>query len=189
MLDEPVTRRDYTTEVRSSQSSGGSQWLNNAPQGRFILCDGGSSMRVYLDTCSLQRPLDSKTHIRITLEAEAVLGILTLCEVGKIELIASDALVFEIERNPNMARVEYGLEVLSRARRFVALSERAEKRARDLNAIGLGPLDALHLASAEEGEADCFCTCDDRLLKKAKRVPELHVRVISPIELIEEIEE
>jgi len=32
--------------------------------------------KVYLDLCSLQRPLDTKTQIRIAMEAEAVLGII-----------------------------------------------------------------------------------------------------------------
>ena len=44
-------------------------------------------IRIYLDTCSIQRPLDSKTQIRIALEAEAVLGILALCEEGAVELV------------------------------------------------------------------------------------------------------
>jgi hypothetical protein len=50
-------------------------------------------MRMYLDTCSLQRPLDSKAQTRIILEADAVLGILALCEEGIVELISSDALL------------------------------------------------------------------------------------------------
>ena len=73
-------------------------------------------IRIYLDTCSIQRPLDSKTQIRIALEAEAVLGILTLCEEGAVELV--DALTFEIERTPNLARREYAREVLTRQRRI-----------------------------------------------------------------------
>ena len=71
-------------------------------------------MRIYLDLCSLQRPMDSKTQVRIILEAEAVLGILSLYESGEIELISSEALLFEIGRNPNMTRQEYALETLSR---------------------------------------------------------------------------
>ena len=39
-------------------------------------------MLLYLDMCSLQRPLDDKTQLRIALEAEAVLGILALCQAG-----------------------------------------------------------------------------------------------------------
>ena len=58
-------------------------------------------MKIYLDNCSLQRPLDSKTQTRIVLEAEAVLGILTLLESGKVALVSSEALRFEIDHNPN----------------------------------------------------------------------------------------
>jgi hypothetical protein len=61
------------------------------------------SMKIYLDTCSLHRPLDSKTQIRIALESEAILGILTLCESGSLELVSSEVLIFEVEQNPNMA--------------------------------------------------------------------------------------
>jgi predicted nucleic acid-binding protein len=145
-------------------------------------------MRIYLDACSLQRPLDSKTQIRIILEAEAVLGVLALCESGEIDLISSEALVFETERNPNMIRQEYALETLSKAKSFVVLNDRVEKRAREFNAISIRPLDALHLALAEEAQADYFCTCDDRFLKRAKVIKSLKTKVVSPIELIEEIE-
>jgi len=144
-------------------------------------------MRVYLDTCSLQRPLDSKTQIRIVLEAEAVLGILTLCESGAVELVSSDALLFETERNPNMSRREYALAALSQAKIFVGVTETVEKRATELNAVGLRPLDALHLASAEAAQAHYFCTCDDKLLTQARAVESLKVKVVSPIELVEEI--
>jgi len=146
-------------------------------------------VKIYLDNCSLQRPLDSRTQIRITLEAEAVLGILTMFETGKIELVSSEALQFEIGRNPNMTRQEYALEVLSKAQTFVMLTEAVEKRARQLDQLGIGPLDALHLASAEEAKADYFCTCDDRLLRKARNSPDLQTKVISPVELIKELEQ
>jgi predicted nucleic acid-binding protein len=95
-------------------------------------------MRISLDTCSLQRPLDDKTQIRIILEADAVLGILGLCEAGALELVSSDA---------------------------------------------------LHLASAEAARAELFCTCDDRLLKKARKIEGLQTRVVSPLEAIGEIEQ
>ena len=145
-------------------------------------------MRIYLDTCSLQRPLDSKTQIRITLEAEAVLGVLTLCESGTVELVSSDALLFETERNPNPDRREYARAALSLAKAFILLDERVEKRAKEFSDAGLKPFDALHLASAEAAQADYFCTCDDRLLRQAKGIENLEVKVISPIELVEAIE-
>jgi hypothetical protein len=116
-------------------------------------------MRIYLDTCSLQRPLDSKTQIRIVLEAEAILGVLSLCESGEVDLVSSEVLLFETERNPNMARRRYALEILAKATQSVQLSDRIEERARAFDATGIKPLDALHLASAEDAKADFLCTC------------------------------
>ena len=110
-------------------------------------------MKIYLDMCSLQRPLDTKTQLRVAVEAEAVLGILALCESGQAELIASEALAFEGERNPHPVRKRYTLEVLSKATLFVPTDSRVEERARTLHASGIKPLDALHLASALEAQA------------------------------------
>lgn len=145
-------------------------------------------MKIYLDTCSLQRPLDSRTQIRTALEAEAVLGILSLLESGRIELVSSEALLFEAERNPNPTRREYAFEVLSQAQTFVLLTEDVENRAREFDALGISPLDALHLALAEEARTGYFCTCDDRLLKRARTISSLGMKVVSPIELIGELE-
>jgi hypothetical protein len=35
-------------------------------------------IKVYLDLCAIQRPLDTPNHVRIVLEAEAELGIISL---------------------------------------------------------------------------------------------------------------
>jgi len=36
--------------------------------------------------------------------------------------------------------------------------------------------------------ADYFCTCDDQLARKARRIKDLQVKVISLLDLIQEIE-
>ena len=128
-----------------------------------------SPMKIYLDTCALQRPLDSKDYVRILLEAEAVLGILTLCESGAIELISSETLVFEARRIPNVTRKKYAFEVLAKAHVFMQVNDAIAKRATTFTEKGLKSLDALHLATAEEAHADYFCTCDDKFLKKVKK--------------------
>jgi predicted nucleic acid-binding protein len=142
---------------------------------------------VYLDTCSIQRPLDSKTQIRIALEAEAVLGILSLVETNRIDLFSSAILEFEISRNSNQIRKEYGLEVLSKAKGFVDINPKIEKRSEEFGKFGIFPLDAIHLACAEEAHVDYFCTCDDDLLMRAKRIRDLKVKVVSPLDLVKEI--
>jgi predicted nucleic acid-binding protein len=144
-------------------------------------------MRIYLDMCSIQRPMDDRNQLRIRLEAEAVLGVVALCEAGKAELLTSNALRFETERNPNPVRRSYAEEVLLKAADFVEAASAVEQRARAYEASGIKPLDALHLASAVEGGANYFCTCDDRLLKRARSVDTGTTRPVSPLELIEEI--
>jgi predicted nucleic acid-binding protein len=145
-------------------------------------------MRVYLDTCSLQRPLDSRTQIRIALEAEAVIGIIALLEIEEIELVSSEVLMFEVGRNPRPERKDYALAVLDKAGIFVQSDDAIERRAREFQTSGLKPLDALHLASAEAVRADYFCTTDDQLLRRSRAIPDLAIRVVMPIELIEELE-
>lgn len=54
--------------------------------------------------------------------------------------------------------------------------------------IGMKPLDALHIALAESGNADYFCTCDDKLIRNAKKVEGLAVKVLNPVDLVQEIE-
>lgn len=137
--------------------------------------------------CSIQRPLDTKTQPRIAVEAEAILGVLTLCEAGQVELMTSDVMVFELQRNPHPVRKEYALKVLAKATVFVPTDSYVEERARTFEAEGIKPLDALHLASAVLASADYFCTCDDRFLKQAKAVDTGQTKVVSPLELITEV--
>ena len=144
-------------------------------------------MRVYLDMCSIQRPLDTKSQVRIAVEAEAILGVLALCELEDLDLVSSDALVFEAEQNPHPARKRYAFEVLAKAKIFVRTDEQVEARARTLFSGGIQALDALHVASAEATRADFFCTCDDRLLRRAKRIVAPPTKAVSPLELIAEV--
>jgi len=146
-------------------------------------------MKVYLDTCSLQRPLDDKSQLRIRLEAEAILSVLDLSKAGQVKLVSSDALIFEVRRNPLQARREFALETITGFSSHVELTESVRVRAETLNQVGIKPLDILHLASAEAEGVDVFCTCDDSFLSKAKREAEGEIKVVSPLELAEKLEE
>lgn len=145
-------------------------------------------MRVYLDNCCLQRPLDTKSQPRILLEAEAILVVLDLVESGLLEIVSSEALAFEIGRSPIAARRNFALELLSRSTLHVGAQEQVVDMAQAFTAKGIKPMDALHLASAIEAKADFFCTCDHALLRKAKNLAPATIQVLSPLELIVEIE-
>ena len=117
-----------------------------------------------------------------------MLGILALCENKQLELVSSDALFYETEHNPLPVRKEHAKAVLSMANKHIALTKENRKRAEQFINFGAKPLDALHLALAEAANVDYFCTCDDRLLGKARKLKDLRMKVVSPLELIQEIE-
>lgn len=144
-------------------------------------------MRIYLDNCSLQRPLDDKTQMRIFLEAEAIAAILRLCEVGDFTLVSSPILRTEIKNNSDALHRELALEILSVAEEDALLTEFAKSRAEEFAKRGFKPIDALHLACAEDASVDYFCTCDDKFLKKAQAQSDLKIKVVSPLELADEV--
>lgn len=102
-------------------------------------------------------------------------------------MVSSEVLLFEINRNSNQIRQEYALEVISKAKGFVGVTAKIERRSRKFDKLGVKPLDAVHLASAEEADVDYFCTCDDDLLKKTKKIRDLKTKIVSPLELIDEV--
>lgn len=147
----------------------------------------GEILQIYLDTCSLQRPLDDKSQARIALEAEAILSILTLWETGTISLVSSEILQFEIDQISQPQRKAFVSAILDRIQTTVILTDEITQQAKALEQYGLKPIDALHIAMAEAAQIDYFCTCDDRLLKRAKAIPNFLLCVVSPLELAQEL--
>ncbi|MBM3187876.1 MAG: PIN domain-containing protein [Chloroflexi bacterium] len=143
-------------------------------------------MRVYLDVCAIQRPLDTYSQIRIVLEAEAVLGILALCDAGRLELVSSEALQYEVQQNSLPVRREHALAVLAKACLVATVDRSVQERARTFTEYGIRPLDALHLALAEAARADYFITCDDQFLRGIRQVEGLKLAAASPVEFIQE---
>ena len=141
-------------------------------------------MLIYLDICSIQRPLDDQSQMRIRTETEAILGILDLCETGRLTLVSSAAHVIETEQNPYPDRKEHALNVLSLASHYVPTSSEVAERAQTYVAVGIGRLDALHLALSVEGRAAYFCTTDDHLLRRGQQVNTKETLAVSPLELV-----
>ena len=123
--------------------------------------------RVYLDMCSLKRPFDDQRQPRVREEAAAVAAILIRAEAGEIALVRSPAHLVENDGNPREDRRLAAALWIDGAAAEVALDPEVEIRARELHALGLHPLDALHVAFAERAGARWFVTCDDRLVRLA----------------------
>ena len=142
-------------------------------------------MRVYLDLCAIQRPLDDQTQLRIRAEAEAVLSV----EAGALTLVTSGAHVVENARCPHPDRRVHVDDVLALSSHYVQGDASVLRRAKRYEAAGVKRLDALHLASAVEAKADYFCTTDDHLLRRGRAVNTAATSVVSPLELVVHLSE
>lgn len=144
-------------------------------------------MRAYLDNCCLQRPLDNQTQPRIRVETEAMFAVLAAVQAEELSLLDSEALHYEISRIPDETRRTEALALLSLASEYLLITDAVEALALSFEQLGLGALDAIHLALASTAKADYFCTCDDKLFRKAVSIPGLSCQVIALLSLIPEI--
>lgn len=143
-------------------------------------------MRIYFNTSALNRPFDDLSSRRVRLEAEAIVALLGAVESDLVEWVGSDYLDFEISQDPDPERVRRVRSLAELARRRVEVSGAVTDRARSLERAGLRGLDALHVASAEAGEAELLITTDDRMLRRSRRAGlALAVRVVTPVEAVE----
>jgi predicted nucleic acid-binding protein len=126
-------------------------------------------MRVYLDACCANRLTGDQSQPRIRSEAESVEAILQNVRQGKADWLVSPALTQEIQRGSQIERTRGNCAFLALASETVGADYRVVDRARYLEAAWYGAFDALHLASAEAGNADVLLTTDDKFLKLAAR--------------------
>lgn len=126
-------------------------------------------MKIYLDACCLNRLTDDQTQRRIREEAQAVEQLFRRMRDGRIQWISSEALVHEIERNPDVARRLENTALLALASESVEVDRYIASRAGDLEIAAYGAYDALHLACAEAARVDVLLTTDDGFIRKASR--------------------
>lgn len=144
-------------------------------------------MLVYLDTCAVQRPLDDRRQLRVRVEADIILAVIAAAEAEEIQLVSSDVLRFESENNPIVGRRDFARGVLAISAVDIATTPEVADLSVRYVQTGIKPLDAVHLASAVQVDADFFCTVDDELLRKARKANTASTRVVSPAELITEL--
>ena len=104
--------------------------------------------------------------------------------------LSSEVVNFEVRQTPNVER-RRRVELLTRyADRTVLIERTIVKRASELEAMGFGTYDALHLACAEHCNADVFLTTDDKLLRLACGCSQdLEVMVDNPLIWLREVTE
>jgi predicted nucleic acid-binding protein len=145
--------------------------------------------RIYLDTCSLNRPFDNQKQLRIRLESEAILYTLAKCEAQQWQWISSTALEIEIAQIPDSTRRNRLTLIINGAAEFFRVDRPTVLRAHNLESLGFQSFDALHIACAESAKTDVFLTTDDRLLKVALRHSnEITIPVMNPLVWLDKVE-
>jgi len=139
---------------------------------------------VYLDYNCFQRGFDDPRQIRVQIEALACQEIFARADQNAIRLIWSfmhedetllcpfPARKYEAFRLATLCKVRLGPEG-----EINMLAQSLQSKAH------LSAKDAVHLACAVYGKADFFLTCDDQLLKPAKRLA-LAPKILNPVDYI-----
>jgi hypothetical protein len=103
---------------------------------------------VYLDVCCLKRPFDDQRSTRVQLETAAVAALIDRAEREGIRLVRSPAHVLENDRNPREDRRLAASIWLEAARVEVPFSEKAGKRAREIEITN--PIHVLEMLTGGE---------------------------------------
>ncbi len=123
-------------------------------------------MKLYLDNSVLNRPYDDQRQPRILLETIAFSVVLQIIEAGEAGMVRSPMHKFENDQNPFPIRRQWVEQCLRLATCVTEWNDAVRNRANELQAAGIKPCDALHVAAAESVNADYFLTCDDRLIRR-----------------------
>ncbi len=145
-------------------------------------------MRVYLDMCCYNRPYDDQSQLKVAMEAQSKLHIQNLIEEGKLELIGSYTLDYEVSRNPYEMRRKSIVQFIHDNMKGYVGEERDDvisPIAEQLMETGVKEKDAFHVASAIYAGCEYFISTDIRLLKHKNE----KIKLVTPIEFITETED
>lgn len=127
------------------------------------------NMILYLGNSFLNRPFDNPDVGTNKIESEVLSLILELVKMGKASMINSSVIEYENSLNPLIERKTFVNELLRRSKTYQNADDKTKTRAHFLaQTLGLSPIDALHIATAEQAKADLFITCDYDIIRKYK---------------------
>ncbi len=144
-------------------------------------------MIIYLDNCCYNRPFDDQTQERIHLESEVILTVLKMGQMKQVVIAGSEILELEMSRMQDENKKQKVIDLYRVADLHIPYTESIKKRSADIMSISkIHAFDSLHIASAEEANADVFLTTDDRLEKMTEKL-KLGTRVINPLRFAWEV--
>ena len=146
------------------------------------------NLKVYLDTCCVNRLFDAQIQARVQRETQAITRILDYFLTRQWYWLSSEILEDEVNANPNPERRARVISVMEHINQTFSVRIEEQTRGEELGVLGFRHNDALHIARAESGGADVLLTTDDRMLNLAKRHrTQLRVRVENPCTWLQEV--
>jgi predicted nucleic acid-binding protein len=139
---------------------------------------------IYLDYNCFQRGFDDPYQVRIQMEALACQEIFIRAEREEVQLAWSFMHEDETLLCPFPERQIEAFRLAGLCKVRVGPEEAIYKLAQTYSKKrGLSAKDAVHLACGVHLEADFFLTCDDKLLKQARKL-KLKVAILNPVDFI-----
>jgi predicted nucleic acid-binding protein len=121
-----------------------------------------SKWLIYLDTNVYSRPFDDQTRSRIQAEADALLTIIEAVKAGRLCLLSSDILLFEVHNILNEEKRTKVMEYLTLCTHHIESSDEILNIGKQIqNTCHTRARDALHIASAIVGNARYCLSCDN----------------------------
>lgn len=139
---------------------------------------------IYLDYNCFQRRFDDPNQIRIQIEALACQEIFNRVETQTVQLIWSFMHEDETLLCPFPERQEFALELSTLCQIRVSPEDAIYSLAQGFIQQGkFSAKDILHVACASYAQANFFLTCDDALMRQAKKLT-LACEVMNPVDYI-----
>ena len=145
-------------------------------------------MKIYIDNCCYNRPFDDQSQQRIYDETNAIASIINRTKISGDTILGSDILRMEIKKIRD-AKKRFDIEsnFYQTVNEIVPVDEKIIECAKKImSTSNVKQMDALHISSAEFGNADIFLTTDDKLIKACQNL-DLKTRVLNPVYYLAEV--
>lgn len=112
--------------------------------------------------------------------------ILSLADEAKIEIVGSDIVLFEASMIDDAEKRDAVFALIYKSvATFAETTEEVEKLAVELmNKCELDSMDAAHIATAIDNNADIFLTTDDEILRKRDCISKFEIIVKNPADYV-----
>ena len=142
-------------------------------------------MRIYLDNCCYNRPYDSQTSFRVSMETRAKIFIQEEIRRGVYELVSSYVLDYENSQNPDIIKRD---AIKSYQDKYCIYNvpfecrEALQDSISRIMAFNIAYKDASHVACAIYAECEYFLTTDIRLQRRYRGG---EIIIVNPLEFIQ----